>query len=132
VKILGFLEDEEAIPTLLAFSTRAKNAPSVRQEALIALRFLLGGADATRGKKDARSTAGKAPVFAAAIDALIEAAGDDDRALAQTALHTLASLKLPRAAMMRLEKIVTHPDVDRARLALEMLGGHEGPEAARA
>jgi hypothetical protein len=116
VKILGYLEDEKAIPTLLAFTRPKGNAPGVRQEALIALRFLLGkkGADARK-----------------VVSALVDAAEDADRSLAQTALHTLAGLELPDDAMKRLEKLVGHPDVDRARFVLEMLGRAAGGEAAR-
>ena len=133
VKILGYLEDDKAIPTLLAFTrggageATAKaggkgatgNAAVVRQEALIALRFLLGkeGVDAS--------------VFKKVVAALIDAADDADRALAQTALHTLAGLDLPDDAMKRLEGLVEHPDVERARFVLEMLGRHGGSEAAR-
>jgi HEAT repeat protein len=116
VKILGYLEDEKAIPTLLAFTKAKGNAAPVRQEALIALRFLLGkkGADAKK-----------------VVAALVEAAEDADRALAQTALHTLAGLAIPDDAMKRLEKLVAHPDVERARFVLEMLGRQEGGEPAR-
>jgi HEAT repeat protein len=127
VKILGFLEDDKAIPTLLEFTRGggggakgAKgNAPAVRQEALIALRFLLGkkGTDAAVVKK--------------VVAALVDAADDADRSLAQTALHTLAGIDLSDDAMKRLEKLVEHPDVERARFVLEMLGRHGGSEAAR-
>ncbi|HEY8088228.1 MAG TPA: hypothetical protein VIF09_10295 [Polyangiaceae bacterium] len=116
VKILGYIEDEKGIPTLLAFTKARGNAPSVRQEALIALRFLMGkkGADARK-----------------VVGALVEASEDTDRALAQTALHTLAGLELPDDALRRLEKLVEHPDPERARFVLEMLGRHEGAESAR-
>jgi len=115
VKILGYLEDEKAIATLLAF-TKKGNAPSVRQEALIALRFLLG-------KKVADSKR--------LVAALVEAAEDEDRTLAQTALHTLAGVDIPDEALKRLEKLVAHPDLERARFVLEMLGRHEGAAPAR-
>jgi hypothetical protein len=116
VKILGYLEDEKAIPRLLELTKAKGNAAPVRQEALIALRFLLGkkGADANK-----------------VVAALVEAAEDADRALAQTALHTLAGLAIPDDALKRLEKLVAHPDVERARFVLEMLGRQEGPESAR-
>jgi HEAT repeat protein len=116
VKILGYIEDDKGIPTLLAFTKAKGNAPSVRQEALIALRFLMGNKGA-----DPRKVVG----------ALVEAAEDTDRALAQTALHTLAGLALPDDALKRLEKLVEHPDVERARFVMEMLGRHEGAESAR-
>ncbi|HEY8039956.1 MAG TPA: HEAT repeat domain-containing protein [Polyangiaceae bacterium] len=116
VKILGYLEDEKAIPTLLDLTRAKGNAPPVRQEALIALRFLLGkkGVDAKK-----------------VIAALVEAAEDADRTLAQTALHTLAGLAMPDEALRRLEKLVAHPDVERARFVMEMLGRQPGAESAR-
>lgn len=121
VKILGYLEDDKAIPTLLEFTrggSKGHPAP-VRQEALIALRFLLGkkGIDAGVVKK--------------VVGALVDAADDADRSLAQTALHTLAGMELSDDAMKRLEKLVEHPDVERARFVLEMLGRQGGAEAAR-
>ncbi len=117
VKILGYIEDDSAVPTLLQFAKAKKNEPGVRQEALIALRFLLSSKDG--------------PARAAAIAALVEAAEDDDRSLSQTALRTLSSLRLPGSAAKRLEKLVTHPDVERARLVLEMLAQQQGEEHAR-
>src|SRR6185295_1258052 len=44
LRVLGFLEDESAVPLLLEHATGAKRAPEVREEALIALRFLGRGA----------------------------------------------------------------------------------------
>jgi HEAT repeat protein len=116
VKILGYIEEEKAIPTLLEFTKAKGNAAPVRQEALIALRFLLGkkGADVKK-----------------VVGALVEAAEDTDRALAQTALHTLAGLPIPDEALKRLEKLLAHPDVERARFVLEMLGRQEGGEPVR-
>jgi HEAT repeat protein len=117
VKILGYIEDEKGIPTLLECTKAKGNAAPVRQEALIALRFLLGkkGADAKK-----------------VVGALVEAAEDPDRALAQTALHTLAGLPIPDEALKRLEKLLAHPDVERARFVLEMLGRQQGAEPVRA
>jgi HEAT repeat protein len=124
VKILGYLEDDKAIPTLLEFTRGASKASkgaaaSVRQEALIALRFLLG-------KKGT-----EAAVVKKVVAALVDAADDPDRSLAQTALHTLAGMELSDEALKRLEKLVEHPDVERARFVLEMLGRQGGSEAAR-
>jgi HEAT repeat protein len=116
VKILGYIEDDRAIPTLLSFASAKGNAPAVRQEALIALRFLLGK-DAKQAKR--------------VVGALVEAAEDADRTLAQTALHTLGGIAIPDDAMKRLEKLVKHPDVERARFVMEMLGRAEGAEGAR-
>src|SRR6185437_9824666 len=41
LKILGYLEDPSAVPTLLAYATAKDQPASVKQEALIALRFAL-------------------------------------------------------------------------------------------
>jgi hypothetical protein len=128
VKILGYLEDEQAIPTLLGFAKPGKNEPGVRQEALIALRFLLVPKE---GRAASRGRAKEHPSLAGAIAALVDAAEDDDRSLAQTALHTLSSLRLPGSAARRLEKLVSHPDGERARLALEMVASQSGEEHAR-
>jgi HEAT repeat protein len=118
VKILGYLEDERAIPLLVKLTARDRNDPPVRQEALIALRFLLGA----ESDGDTVDTV---------VGALVEAAQDPDRSLAQTALHTLAGIRLPPGAMRAIEKLVAHPDLERARFAMEMLGRQEGPHAAR-
>jgi HEAT repeats len=115
VKILGYLEDEKAIPLLVGFAS-GKGAAAVRQEALIALRFVLGKRTA-----DAKKV----------VQALVEAAEDSDRSLAQTALHTLAGLTLSADAMKRLERLAAHPDLERARFVLEMLGRAPGAEPAR-
>jgi HEAT repeat protein len=116
-KILGYLEDERAIPLLIELTQRGRHEPSVRQEALIALRFLLDGKSSG--------------AFDKVIPALVEAAQDADRSLAQTALHTLAGIPLPAEAMKSVEKLVGHADLERARFAMEMLGRQQGPHAAR-
>ncbi len=116
IKILGFLEDEQAIPTLLSYAADKKALPAVRQEAIIALRFALGG--------------GKAP--AKVIDALLDAAEQSDHTLAQTALHTLGALPLPATAARRVEKLASHPDGGRAAFVLALLGRQGTPEATRA
>jgi len=114
LKIMGYLEDERATPTLLAYATNEKRAASVRMEALIALRF------AEQTKKDA----------AKVVDALVKAAEGTDRTLALTALHTLGSMGLDPSAARRLEKLVRHEDTDRARFAIEQLGRAGGADAA--
>ncbi len=121
VKILGYLEDDRAVPTLLEFARAKGNTPAVRQEALIALRFILASGPDGRGKEKRESSA-----MAAAIAALVDAAEDADRSLAQTALHTLSSLRIPASAARRLEKLTVHPDFERARLAIEMVGRQSG------
>ncbi|MGH7435208.1 MAG: HEAT repeat domain-containing protein [Polyangiaceae bacterium] len=120
IKILGYLEDERAVPTLLEFAKAKRNEPAVRQEALIALRFVLAPKDGDGGRAKSQASASDA------VAALVAAAEDPDRSLAQTALHTLASLRLPASVARRLEKLTGHPDLERARLAIEMVGRQAG------
>ncbi len=117
LKILGYLEDEKAAPTLMAFATSSSEPPMVRQEALIALRFTLGA------RADAPDV----------VEALLECAESPDRTLAHTALHTLGSLTLPASAGVtrRLEKLAAHPDLDRARFVIDQLGRQGGADAAK-
>lgn len=115
IKILGYLEDEKTTATLLAYAGDDTQHPSVRQEALIAFRFALQ-ADEPSAK---------------VVDVLVKAAEAQDRTLAQTALHTLGSLKVGHDTAKRLERLALHPDIDRARFVLEMLGRMRGVEAAR-
>lgn len=115
VKILGYLEDEKTVATLLKYANDEKAHPSVRQEAIIAFRFALGG-----DKPSAK-----------VIETLCKAAEAADRTLAQTALHTLASLKVTEDTAKRLEKLAMHSDTERARFTLEFLGRMGGPEAAK-
>jgi len=115
LKILGYLEDEAVAPTLLAYAKNRRQPPLVRQEALIALRFALGH------KKIGKRV----------IDALVDAAGATDRTLAHTALLTLGGLDLPADAAKRLEKLASHPDVERARFVMEQLGRQGGTEAVK-
>lgn len=112
VKILGYLEDEKTVTTLLQYANDPKAHPSVRQEAIIAFRFALAN-----DKPSAK-----------VIDTLVKAAEADDRALAQTALHTLGSLKVSEDTAKRLDKLALHPDFDRARFVLDLLArlGSEG------
>ncbi len=117
-KILGYLEDERGVPLLVELTRRERYPANVRQEALIALRFLLDA----KTDGDARG---------AVVGALVDAAQDSDRSLAQTALHTLAGIRLSSEAMRPIEKLVAHSDLERARFAIEMLGRQEGPHAAR-
>ncbi len=116
IKIMGYLEDEKATETLLAYASDKKQPPAVRQEALIALRFALG-----QKKADEKHV----------ISALLDAAEADDRTLAHTALHTLGSMQLPPGMGKRVEKLALHPDFDRARFVIEMLGRQADGEATR-
>lgn len=116
IKILGFLEDEKTASTLIQYANDEKQHPSVRQEAIIALRFAL--------QTDKPS--------AKVIDTLVKAAEAQDRTLAQTALHTLGSLKIGEDTAKRLEKLALHPEFERARFVLDLLGRMGGSEAMRA
>lgn len=115
VKILGYLEDEKTIPMLLQYAGDEREHASVRQEAIIAFRFAL-----QKDKPNAK-----------VVDTLVKAAEAPDRTLAQTALHTLGSLQIGADTAKRLEKLALHPDFDRARFVITLLGGLGGPEAAR-
>ncbi|HXU64053.1 MAG TPA: hypothetical protein VN962_20280 [Polyangia bacterium] len=103
LKILGYLEDPAALPTLLAFARDGKQPAVVRQEAIVALRF------AARGKPGA------------AAAALAEIAERGAPELARAALYSLASLPLPPALAPRLQKIALGSEGERALLALERL-----------
>ena len=112
VKVLGFLEDPRTAPTLLALARDETRPASVRQEALIALRFsMAGGASAD------------------VVKALVGAAGDEDRALAQTAMMTLAGMDLPASLAPALSALALHREIDRARIAIDKLGTLGGKQA---
>jgi HEAT repeat protein len=113
LKMLGYLEDERATTTLLEF-TGPKLSASIRQEALIALRF-----SSHDEKPDAKI-----------VTALVNGALEEDRALAQTALITLSGLPLPARAAEKLEPLIAHPDVERARFVIDMLAHKKGEDAA--
>ena len=115
VKVLGYLEDERLTPTLMTILKDAKRPPAVRQEALIALRFVIGG----RASK-------------AVVRALVEAARSEDRALAQTALMSLAAVELPGAVAAELAELADHPEPARAQVAIDKLGTMAGPEVTAA
>ena len=114
LKILGYLEDENAMGTLLEYARSSKEPPMVRQEAFIALRFALGTKPPPK-----------------VVEALVDAAESPDRTLAQTALHTLGSLDLPGGLAQRLTKLVAHPDPERARFVIDLLGRQKGGDAVR-
>ena len=125
LKIIGYLEDERALPVLARYARDAAAPPSVRQEAVIALRFAWGA---------------RAPE-AELVDAFAEAALADDRSLAQTALHSLAALAAMAAADpkaratlavgKRLQALLQHRDLERAKFVLELLAKQPGAEATR-
>ncbi|MFO0722590.1 MAG: HEAT repeat domain-containing protein [Myxococcota bacterium] len=120
IKILGFMEDEATVPILLEHAADEEHPASVRQEAVIALRFPLQkqGVD----KKVVKEVA----------SVLIEVAAEaTDRMLAQTALHTLAGVDLSTANAKAVEKLLLHPDIERARFAIEQLGRQKDGDSAK-
>ncbi|GAB4204445.1 MAG: hypothetical protein OHK0013_19410 [Sandaracinaceae bacterium] len=116
VKILGYLEDEKAMDTLVAFAKEPRTPFAVRQEAVIALRFALAHEE----------LAGEA------IDVLVEAAEGQDRMIAQAALMGLVSVELPAKHAARVARLATHPDLERARMAIEKLARQPGAEVTKA
>jgi hypothetical protein len=118
LKILGYLEDPGAVPTLLAFARDRRQPGPVREEAIVALRFT------ARGKAGGR-----------VITALVELAERAEPALARAALYSMASLEIPPAMAARLGKLALGPEAERGLLALERLaqiaGGAGGDALAR-
>lgn len=114
LKILGYLEDPAALPTLLAFARDGKQPAVVRLEAIVALRF------AARAKPGA------------AAAALAEIAERGAPELARAALYSLASLPLPPAMAPRLQKIALGREGERALLALERLAQLVGEAGGKA
>jgi HEAT repeat protein len=122
LRVLGFLEDGGVVPLLVEHATGAKRAPEVREEALIALRFL------GHGKTDAAAVKSASGVA-------LKLAGVAETAplpTARAALYTLACLPLPAALAPRLAKLAAHHEPERARLATERLAQMPGPDASRA
>jgi hypothetical protein len=115
LKILGYLEDPAALPTLLAFARDKRQPPLVREEAIVALRFT------ARGKAGARVAA-----------ALLELAERAPGELARPAMYTMASLELPTALVPRLKKLAIGAEAERALLAIERLAQIAVPAAADA
>jgi HEAT repeat protein len=116
VKILGYLEDETAIPTLIAYADDNGEPWQVRHEALIALRFAL---QAGKRVDDVMSV-------------LINVAGAEDRQLSRTAIDTLRMLEIPDKHINKFAKLADHEDLARARAAIAKLGEQGGPKATKA
>jgi len=112
LKILGYLEDPAAVPTLLAFARDGKQPVAVREEAIVALRF---------------TARGKAAPVATALSELAERAAPE---LARAALYSLASLELPPVVAPRLQKIALGREAERALLAIERLAQIAGTAGA--
>lgn len=116
VKILGYLEDTRAIEPLVTLAREPRSPFSVKQEALIALRYAL--ADEERAPE--------------VVELLVSSAESADRMLAQAALMSLAAVELPRSSAGRLARLAAHPDPERARIVIEKLARQDGAEATRA
>jgi hypothetical protein len=112
LKILGYLEDAAALPAVLAHAKDGKQPEPVRQEALIALRFVTPTGAAAR-----------------VAGTLVELAESAPPSLARTALYTLASLQIPAPLARRLGTLAVRGEPDRAQLALERLAQMTAPEA---
>jgi HEAT repeat protein len=116
VKILGYLEDDSAVPTLLDYATDDGQPPSVRHEALIALRFAL--------QKGTRVDD--------VMKALIVTAGAPDRRLSRTAMDTLRMLPIPDKHVAAFAKLAGHEDLARAAATINKLGELGGAKATKA
>jgi len=114
LRILGYLEDERTIPTLLKYAAADKRPEAVREEAIVALRFA-----PTKGD---RRTAEK----------LLDLADDAPPSLAQAALLTLGSIDPPASVVGRLRKLAQRGDPDRARVAVDLLSRMKSEEATEA
>jgi HEAT repeat protein len=121
LRLFGFLEDEAAVPALVDHATNKRRPPEVREEALIALRFL--------GHDKSPKAAKKIGPVAAKLAAVAETA---PLPTARAALYTLACYPLPGALATRLAKLASHPEGERALLAAECVARLPGPEAGKA
>jgi hypothetical protein len=113
LKILGFLEDAAAIPTLLAFARDKRQPGPVREEAIVALRFV------ARGKAGGR-----------VVPALADLAEKAPADLARAALYTMASLEVPSGLAGRLRKLALGREPERGLLAIERLAQIPGNPGA--
>jgi hypothetical protein len=118
LRLFGYLEDESAVPLLLAHAADRKGAEEARVEALIALRFLARA----RNPRAAAAAAGK----------LLAIAETAPPGVARTALYTMASLAIPASLAARLGKLAAHDEAERGLLATERLGQIPGPAASEA
>lgn len=115
LKILGYLEDQSALPVLVDFAVNGALS-AVKQEAIIAMRFVLG---ADRAPEDVAK-------------ALLRAAQGTDRLLARTAIDTLAGLALDDDAVPVFARLALHEEPERSRFAIEKLARQGGSAAAKA
>jgi HEAT repeat protein len=116
VKILGYLEDPKGTEPLLELAKDPRAPFSVKQEALIALRFALADEEHA----------------GAIVDTMVAAAESDDRMLAQAALMGLVAVELPAKHASRIVRLAAHPDPERARIAIEKLSRQPGDAVTKA
>ena len=121
VKILGYLEDPKGTDPLLELARDPRAPFAVKQEALIALRYAIQD-----GALDDEQQTGKI------IDTMVVAAESDDRMLAQAALMGLVAVELPAKHAGRIVRLATHPDPERARIAIEKLSRQPGEAVTKA
>lgn len=126
LKIMGYLEDARAVPTLLAYATDAKVDVALRKDAVLALRFCVGSLVAESGKP------AKTGPLADLTRALCSIAAEPDALLAQTALHTLGSLPVSEGTFAGLAALLLHPDESRGRFVADRLADAKNAGSAKA
>jgi HEAT repeat protein len=115
LKILGYLEDDRALDTLLDHAQDEDLDPTLRQDAVVSVRFALSD-DVDVGT---------------VAEILLEIANDKDLDLARSALDTLSVLDLPDAFSGELAKLANHKNFTRARGAIFQLGKFEKAAAIK-
>jgi len=116
VKLLGYLEDKKAIPTLISITNNQKSSDNLRLEALVALRTVL--AQQTPDIK--------------VINTLIKVAKGEQSQLAQAALFALGNMRCPARISTHFEQLAHHPEFERARLAIYQLSAQKNQDARKA
>jgi HEAT repeat protein len=112
-KVLGYLGDPAAAPRLLQVA-ESKDDENVLEEAVIALRLVAGKALPPK-----------------ILDGLVGLAEKAPLRVARTALYSLSG-GVPARLGRRLGKLAGHPEAARALIAIELLAGIPGADAASA
>ncbi len=115
LKVLGFLDDDSAVPTLLKHATSSRQGDAEKQEAVISLRAYVAG---KAGRK--------------IVDKLVGIAETSTLAVARVALYSLAGAKIPAAAAQRLGNLAAHVEPERGLLAIDIIGQVPGSESSDA
>lgn len=124
LKIMGYLEDPRAIPTLLEYAKNPKADPALRKDAVLALRFCLGEASSTKEPKGLP--------LAELAKVLSSIAAENEPLLAQAALHTLGSLPVEASTFTSLAALLLHPDESRARFVADRMADAKNVGSAKA